>query len=85
LHEADDVSAALVEAQRVAKKRVAVLEWPYMEEDKGPPLAHRLRSEDVIAGARKAGFAKVNNIRLKHMELYLMDVLYSINAGDSNV
>jgi ubiquinone/menaquinone biosynthesis C-methylase UbiE len=85
LHEADDVSAALVEAKRVAKKWVAVLEWPYAEEDKGPPLAHRLRSEDVIAGAQKAGFAKVNNIRLKHMEFYLMDVSYSINAGDSNV
>jgi ubiquinone/menaquinone biosynthesis C-methylase UbiE len=74
LHEADDVSAALVEAKRVTKKRISVLEWPYAKEDNGPPLAHRLRPEDIIAAAQKIEFAKVNNIHLKHMELYLMDV-----------
>src|SRR5271157_1156822 len=38
LHEADNVATALTEARRVAKNRVAVLEWPYVAEDKGPPL-----------------------------------------------
>jgi ubiquinone/menaquinone biosynthesis C-methylase UbiE len=75
LHEADDMNAALAEALRVARKRVAVLEWPYAEEDKGPPLAHRLQPDMVVAAARKTGFAKVNNVRLRHMEFFILDVL----------
>jgi ubiquinone/menaquinone biosynthesis C-methylase UbiE len=74
LHEADDMTHALTEAFRVAKVRVAVLEWPYVEEALGPPIAHRLRPGDIVAGAEKTGFLNVNNIRLKHMELYVMDV-----------
>jgi ubiquinone/menaquinone biosynthesis C-methylase UbiE len=85
LHEADDMMHALSEARRVARIRVAVLEFPYVEEAMGPPIAHRLRPEDIVAGAQEAGFVKVNNIRLKCMELYLMDVSNSLHAGDSDV
>jgi ubiquinone/menaquinone biosynthesis C-methylase UbiE len=76
LHEADDVIQALAEALRVAKKRVAVLEWPYVGGAMGPPIEHRLRNEDIISGAQSAGFLNVNNIRLKHMDLYLMDKIF---------
>jgi ubiquinone/menaquinone biosynthesis C-methylase UbiE len=70
LHEADDPLAALKEARRVARVRVAVLEWPYREEEKGPPLAHRLQPERVIALAEKAGFTGIERLALSPMELY---------------
>jgi ubiquinone/menaquinone biosynthesis C-methylase UbiE len=73
LHEADNLTAALGEARRVARMRVAVLEWPYIKEEMGPPLAHRLRGEDIEAAAQSAGFAKVETVRLQHMVLIRMD------------
>jgi ubiquinone/menaquinone biosynthesis C-methylase UbiE len=74
LHEADDTTKALMEARRVARKRVVVLEWPYTEEKMGPPLAHRLRPEQVIDSAKSAGFKSVASIQMKHMALYVMDI-----------
>ncbi len=47
LHETDDAAQALAEARRVARLRVAVLEWPYRDDEMGPPLAHRLSAEAV--------------------------------------
>jgi len=73
LHETDDATIALSEARRVACKRVVVLEWPYVEENMGPPLAHRLKPEQVIDSAKNAGFKKVEYILLKHMVLYRLD------------
>jgi ubiquinone/menaquinone biosynthesis C-methylase UbiE len=70
LHETDDPLAALTEARRVARVRVAVLEWPYREEDKGPPLAHRLQPDRVVALAEQAGFTQVERLALSHMDLY---------------
>jgi ubiquinone/menaquinone biosynthesis C-methylase UbiE len=74
LHETDDTVKALMEAYRVARKRVVVLEWPYIKGKMGPPLAHRLRPDQVIASATSAGFKKVEDITLKHMVLYRMDI-----------
>ena len=70
LHETDDPAAALTEARRVARLRVCVLEWPYVDEDKGPPLAHRLRPSEIEALARRAGFSAVERTELTHMHLY---------------
>jgi ubiquinone/menaquinone biosynthesis C-methylase UbiE len=70
LHEADDPLAALKEAHRVARNRVAILEWPYRQEEKGPPLEHRLKPEVVIDLARQTGFQHVVTIRLEHMDFY---------------
>ena len=70
LHETDDALGALKEAHRVAAKRVAVLEWPYLQEEKGPPLAHRLEPDKIIALAREARFKQVERIPLAHMDLY---------------
>ncbi len=42
LHETDDPVRALSEARRVTTVRVVVLEWPYVQEEEGPPLEHRL-------------------------------------------
>ncbi len=70
LHEADDPLASLREAQRVARLRVAVLEWPYRAEGQGPPLAHRLKPEAVVQLAQATGFRKVETLPLAHMMLY---------------
>jgi ubiquinone/menaquinone biosynthesis C-methylase UbiE len=70
LHETDDPAAALTEARRVARLRVCVLEWPYVDEDKGPPLAHRLRPAEIEALARRAGFSVVQQTVLSRMLLY---------------
>lgn len=70
LHEADDPLAALREAYRVTRHRVAVLEWPYREEPHGPPLAYRLKPATVAELAARAGFQSVEASQLEHMDLY---------------
>jgi len=70
LHETDDPSAALSEARRSARLRVAVLEWPYRDEERGPPLAHRLEPSTILGLAEKAGFSAAERITLSHMELF---------------
>jgi ubiquinone/menaquinone biosynthesis C-methylase UbiE len=54
LHEADDPLMALQEAWRVARQQVTVLEWPYRQEEHGPPLAHRLMPEKIAELAQAA-------------------------------
>lgn len=73
LHETDEPLAALKEARRVAKGRVVVLEWPYRQEEQGPPLAHRLRPEAIEGLARQADFGKAEWLQLKHMDLYRLE------------
>jgi ubiquinone/menaquinone biosynthesis C-methylase UbiE len=70
LHEADDLPGALKEARRVARQRVTILEWPYQQEEKGPPLAHRLKPEVVSDLAAKVGFKNVELIHLARMDFY---------------
>lgn len=73
LHEADDLTNALSEAYRTARQRVMVLEWPYEAGEFGPPLDHRLRPEQVLDAARKAGFKSAEQIALQHMALFRLD------------
>lgn len=70
LYETENPDAALREARRVAKKRVAILEWPYRREEMGPPLEHRLQSARIVDLARNAGFTVVKRIELAHMDFY---------------
>jgi ubiquinone/menaquinone biosynthesis C-methylase UbiE len=74
LHETDDPLLALKEARRLAELGVAVLEWSYQEEEHGPPLAHRLKPEDIEALAQRAGFQGVDLVPLKHLMLYSITV-----------
>jgi len=74
LHETEPPLAALTEARRVARVRVAVLEWPYREEEHGPPIAHRLEPRAVLTLAREAGFRRTRRHTLKRMELFLLDL-----------
>ncbi|MCX6132313.1 MAG: class I SAM-dependent methyltransferase [Ignavibacteriales bacterium] len=70
LHEADDAQKALSESRRCAKRSVAVLEWPYKEEEMGPPLEHRLKSEDIAAMAKEVGFKALTITPLKVLVLH---------------
>jgi ubiquinone/menaquinone biosynthesis C-methylase UbiE len=70
LHESDDLIKALSESKRCAKQRITILEWPYKQEESGPPLEHRLKTEDVLAAAKKINFSKIETIQLQHMVLF---------------
>lgn len=72
LHETDDASFALQEAHRLARMRVAVLEWLYKIEEHGPPLAHRLKEEQIRRLAQNAGFETMEQNPLKYLVLYLL-------------
>lgn len=74
LHESDNPLIALIEAKRCAKTRVAVLEWPYQDEQIGPPIENRMKPDDVSELAQKAGFQNVETIPLSHMMLYRLTV-----------
>ena len=74
LHETDDPIQALMEARRVSTARVAVLEWPYLQEEHGPPLAHRLEPAIIVAMAKRAGFERVERLKLAHMDFYRMSL-----------
>ncbi|MFA9452787.1 MAG: class I SAM-dependent methyltransferase [Candidatus Aminicenantaceae bacterium] len=73
LHESEIPLLVLQEARRVCRRRVAVLEWPFQEEAEGPPRSHRLKSDEVLNYASEAGFKHSQEIRLKHMVLFLLD------------
>ncbi len=73
LHETDDAVTALREARRVSRGPVAVLEWPYVEEESGPPLAHRLRAAHIADASRTAGFTGISQFPLQHMLLFRLE------------
>ncbi|PKN99157.1 MAG: hypothetical protein CVU42_09855 [Chloroflexi bacterium HGW-Chloroflexi-4] len=73
LHEVDDLEKAISEASRVAKQRIAILEWPYEVGEFGPPLEHRLASEKIATAAKLAGLKELKQVKLKHLVLYLLD------------
>lgn len=70
LHETDDLALALREAHRVCTRRAAVLEWPHVEAEFGPPLAHRLQEAAVTKALQAAGFKRTATHALKHLVLY---------------
>ena len=69
LHESDDRSKALSECARCARKRVAVLEWPYKAEETGPPIEHRLRIDEILEPSKSLPFTTIDTIKLSHMVL----------------
>lgn len=74
LHESDEPLKVLQEAQRVARQRVCILEWPYLEGEFGPPLAHRLEPARLAAMAQQAGFTDVEEISLEYVRLYRLKI-----------
>ena len=74
LHESDDIVQSLREAARVASQRIAVLEWPYQDEERGPPLDHRLEPERVQDALSQAQLPQARSIAMEHMALYIIDL-----------
>jgi len=74
LHEVDNPAIVLAECSRVARHRIAVLEWPFREQEMGPPLSHRLSPETLGAAIEEAGLARVRPVELAAMSLYLIDI-----------
>ena len=72
LHETDDLLKVLQEARRVARLRVAVLEWPYHPTDFGPGMEERLSPDEIEAVRKLAELGKINVIKLENLVLYLM-------------
>jgi ubiquinone/menaquinone biosynthesis C-methylase UbiE len=70
LHESDDITKALSESRRVARQRVCVFEWPYKEEESGPPLEHRLTTDQISIAASETGFTRIETVQLQHMVLF---------------
>ena len=75
LHETDRPVTALKEALRVARKRVIILEWPFIEEEIGPPLDHRIPPETMRTYLQEAAADHTEYQKLKHMEFYLIHKL----------
>jgi ubiquinone/menaquinone biosynthesis C-methylase UbiE len=73
-HETDDPLLALQEARRVARSRVAILEWPYVEAEFGPPLAHRMPEERVLELAGQAGLLPAAPVALPGLLVYRFNV-----------
>lgn len=74
LHETDDPQTAVREANRLAIKRVVILEWPEEVGEFGPPAEDRLTSRNIRELADQAGFKSVETHPLEHLVLYLLDV-----------
>ena len=72
MHETDDLEQSMKEAKRVARKRISVLEWKYVDEEFGPPLNHRLQAEQIFNAAKKAGFIQMKCTTHTHLALYII-------------
>jgi ubiquinone/menaquinone biosynthesis C-methylase UbiE len=70
LHESDEPRQVLSEAHRVARHRVAVLEWPYQEGVFGPPLAHRVSPLMMAEWVQQVGFSQWEALPLTNVVLY---------------
>jgi ubiquinone/menaquinone biosynthesis C-methylase UbiE len=74
LHETDRTLKALQEAQRVACKRVCILEWAYRDEPFGPPLTDRLNPKHLEELFEQAGFSSRERFPLNWLAFYRLTV-----------
>ncbi len=72
-HETDDRLKAMQEAARVARQRVAILEWPYQEQEIGPGLDERLTEHDIQKLAEQAGLMNLRVVPLQALVVYLLE------------
>jgi ubiquinone/menaquinone biosynthesis C-methylase UbiE len=72
-HETDDRLQAMREAARVARQRVAALEWPYKEQEIGPGMDERLSEKQVTDLAAQAGLKVKRVLPLHSLVLYVLE------------
>ena len=70
LHESDNMIKALSEAKRVAKQKVCILEWPYKQEESGPPVEHRLKTDEILTAAKQVGFSMAETFQMQYMVFF---------------
>lgn len=73
-HEVDDQVQTLLEAKRIARKHIAILEHPHKEQPFGPPMHHRLKPEQIKRFAKQAGLETMKIIELTNVNLYILDL-----------
>jgi SAM-dependent methyltransferase len=73
LHEADEPLQVLQEARRVTRNRVCILEWPYRDEEFGPPLEHRINPDELTHLIHEAGFSQWEMQELSHTVVYRLN------------
>ncbi len=74
LHELDEQSQVLIEAHRLARAQVGILEWAYRQEDIGAPLVHRLEPDFLEKLAVEAGFNNIVTNPLTTLVFYQLSV-----------
>ena len=72
LHETADPDRSLLEARRVARNLVAVLEWPPAMPTDPPPPSRRFDYEEIDRMGRRTGFRGISLFPLTDMVLYRM-------------
>ncbi|MCE1190255.1 MAG: class I SAM-dependent methyltransferase [Ignavibacteria bacterium] len=72
-HEVTDEAKTLQGAYRVCGIRTAILEWPYKDEELGPPLLHRVQPGRIQELAIAAGFKNIQIVELEKLILYLLN------------
>lgn len=74
VHEADDPMSLLQFAQYACRKRVCIMEWPYREQEFGPPMGDRVNPEKLVEWMKLAGFQSWRCEHLKNIDLYRLSV-----------
>ena len=72
-HETDNRMKALKEAHRVTRLRVAILEWPYLIQESGRPIAHRVTRDEINRLADQIKFSQIEVFKLRYFLLYRLD------------
>ena len=54
--------------------------WSYKQEKNGPPLEHRLKTEEILTAAKQVGFSSVETIQLQYMVLFRLTIWIHIDA-----
>lgn len=77
LHEVPDYVAALKEWKRLCRRTVAVMEWPYVDEEEGPPTSRRMSAEQITELAREASLGEPTIWKTKNWVLYTWQITHT--------
>jgi ubiquinone/menaquinone biosynthesis C-methylase UbiE len=71
LHETADPQRAMLEARRVARNLVIILEWPFPKSTDPEPKARRFKPSEIRRLSESVGFTAMQTHRLARMILYI--------------
>jgi len=57
----------------VTRFRLAILEWPYLIQESGPPIAHRVDRDELNRLSDQTGFSRIEVFELAHFLLYRLE------------